>query len=391
MTLDLSIVICTLDEADAIGLVLGELDTTLAGLAAEVIVVDDSLDDATALAVRAFTPAHVSLRLIRREGARGLASAAAEGWAASQGRILGLMDGDGQHDPEVLPHLMAHLTDGDADIAVASRYMAGACTGLSGYRHALSASGTALAKGLTGVATTDPMAGLFLFRRTWWNAARDRLNPMGYKILLDLALSGDRAPRIVEVPTALRRRLGGRSKLDARVLADLAAHLIEKSTGGMIPAKFVLFGAVGASGVAVDLGVLAIATHQGAAFWMAQVMAVLAAMTSNFFFNNFLTFRERRLSGLAWWRGLAAFYAACGAGALLNQAIAMGAYDLGLAGPASALVGAVASAAWNYTSASKISWGADPIPMPQPGAPVRTRRFRRRLSSAEIKVWKGTA
>jgi dolichol-phosphate mannosyltransferase len=359
MTPDLSIVICTLDEADAIGRVLRELDDQLVGVSAEVIVVDDSLDEATALAVGAFVPAHVSLRLLRRHGARGLASAAADGWAVARGRVLGLMDGDGQHDPGVLSQLLARLEDEDADIAVASRYMAGAHTGLSGYRQALSLSGTALAKSVTGVATTDPMAGLFLFRRTWWEVARGRLNPMGYKILLDLALSGDGAPRIVEVPTTLRRRLGGASKLDARVLADLGAQLVERTTGGVVPARFALFGAVGASGVAVNVGLLTAATHQGVAFWLAQAIAVLAAMTSNFFLNNLLTFRDRRLSGAVWWRGLVAFYAACGAGALINQAISVGFHDLGLNGPASAVIGAITSAAWNYASASKITWGGD--------------------------------
>ena len=200
MTPDLSLVICTLNEQDSIAAVLGEVDACLSHLAVEIIVVDDSDDDLTCEAVRGFAPAHAEVRLLHRKGERGLASAAGAGWAMARGRVLGLMDGDGQHDPEVLGRLMAGLEAEGCDIGVASRYAKGARTGLAGFREALSQSGTWLAKRLTGVGTTDPLAGCFLFRREWWEEARPRMSPIGYKILLDLALSGRRRPKVVRDP-----------------------------------------------------------------------------------------------------------------------------------------------------------------------------------------------
>ena len=95
----LSLVVCTLDEAAAIPGVLHDLAAILGSLPHEVIVVDDSPGDATAEAVHAAQALYPQVRLIRRPGERGLASAAIEGWNEARGTILGVMDGDGQHDP----------------------------------------------------------------------------------------------------------------------------------------------------------------------------------------------------------------------------------------------------------------------------------------------------
>lgn len=357
MTPDLSLVICTLDESDSIASVLAEVEARLSHLSLEIIVVDDSDDERTAGAVRDYPATTAQVHLLHRRGERGLASAANAGWLMARGRVLGLMDGDGQHDPDLLAKLFEGLQGERCDIAVASRYMVGAVTGLIGFRQALSQSGTALAKALTGVNTTDPLAGCFLFTRAWWDEAKGRMAPVGYKVLLDLVLSGRRAPKVFESPTALRARIGGVSKLDTRVIADMAAQLIEKRSAGLISARFVLFGAVGASGVIVNVGLLTGLSALGMAYWVAQACAVFVAMTSNFALNNLLTFRDRRLTGPAFWRGLTAFALACTGGAVVNEAIGAGLHALGLMAPASALCGAVAAAAWNYTSASKLAWG----------------------------------
>lgn len=188
--------------------------------------------------------------------------------------------------------------------------------------------------------------------------AAPRMSPVGYKVLLDLALSGGRRPRVCETPTSLRSRFAGESKLDARVMAELAAQLVEKRTAGLVSARFVLFGAVGSTGVAVNVALLAALTGAGAPYWIAQGAAVMTAMTSNFVFNNVLTFRDRRLAGAAFWRGLFAFYLACTGGAILNQAVGMTLHGLGVMAVVAGLAGAVSAALWNFASVSRLSWGA---------------------------------
>lgn len=375
MAPDLSLVICTLDEADSIGPVLREALDHLAGVEVEIIVVDDSADERTADAVRACARLDPRILLLRRRGERGLATAAAAGWAMARGRVMGLMDGDGQHDPAVLPRLLAGLETTGADIAVASRYAPGARTGLTGFRHRLSRCGTLLTRVVTGTPTTDPLAGLFLFRRQWLDEARPRMSPVGYKVLLDLALSGWRVPRVFETPTTLRSRLAGESKLDMRVIAELAAQLVEKRSGGLLSARFVLFGAVGATGVVVNVALLSGLVAAGADFWVAQAASVAAAMTSNFALNNLLTFRDRRLTGAALWRGLLAFYAACTGGALINQGVGMSLHALHAPAAVAGLSGALLAALWNYSAASTMAWGGQPAKSGRRVAPLPTPRL----------------
>ncbi|MFX8106487.1 hypothetical protein ABTK92_19260, partial [Acinetobacter baumannii] len=92
-------------------------------------------------------------------------------------------------------------------------------------------------------------------------------------------------PTIVECTTALRPRLGGASKLDVRVIADLAALLVEKRLGGLIPARFVLFTGVGLSGVIVNVAGLLLLHRLGAPHQLALMAAIFSAMSWNFWLN----------------------------------------------------------------------------------------------------------
>ncbi len=351
-------VICVLDEADAIGPVLDELTAELDGLSFEVIVVDDSADGATAAVVRGRRALNPRIRLLRREGARGLASAAIAGWEAARGQVLGLMDGDGQHDPRLVRRLLAALDDGDAELAVASRYLTGEGTGLTGRRDLISRAGTGAVQVLLGARVSDPMSGLFLMRRGWYAAVRERLAGVGFKILVDVMTSGRTPPRVVEAPTALRTRLGGASKLDLRVMADLAALVVEKRSGGLLAARLVLFLGVGASGLFVHLAALLATDHAGLGLWLGQALAIWIAMTWNFWANNLLTFRDQRLRGRAALGGLGRFYGGCLLGAGVSEAAAVGLNALGASDIAAGLLGAVGGGLFNFAAARAAVWRA---------------------------------
>jgi dolichol-phosphate mannosyltransferase len=161
----------------------------------------------------------------------------------------------------------------------------------------------------------------------------------------------------VQVPTALRPRGSGESKLDLRVALDLVALVVEKRTGGLLSARFVLFAGVGLSGMVVNLAVLTVAHALGArSFALSAGAATVVAMVWNFLLNNVLTFRERRLRGTAFWRGLMMFCLASATGGLLAEAVGIGVLRLipswGVAGIAGALAGGVL----NYLLASRLSW-----------------------------------
>ena len=355
---DISLVICTLDEEASIGRVLGSVRAALNGRNFEIIVVDDSMSEATGDLVRGISLDDGRVRLIRRRDARGLASAAIAGWEAARGEVLAIMDGDGQHDPMVLAKLIDTL--GDADVAVGSRYMVGADTGLTGMRQLISQAGTLASRALIGAAVTDPLSGLFAMRRDWFEAVRPRLSGLGFKILADVLACGPRSPMVVEAPTRLGCRIGGQSKLDFRVMAELAGQLAQARSKGLIPARFVMFAGVGATGVVTHMTALLALTIAGAPFWAAQLGAVAVAMTGNFLLNNALTFRDLRLRGLAMWHGLAGFYLVCAGGGLISEIVGTGLQRMGGHWIAAGLTGAVCAAVWNYWSASRAAWGHPP-------------------------------
>lgn len=356
----LSVVICTLDEAEAIGGVLAETSAALAGIRHELIVVDDSPDDRTAEAVLAVQASLPGIRLVRRRDGRGLSSAVIAGWDAAEGAVLAAMDGDGQHDPLVLRRLLAALERERADLAIGSRYLDGD-SGLSGFRARLSEFGTALTSLILGLRIADPLSGLFLVRREWFEAVRPRLSGVGFKILVDTIASGRRRPVAVQVPTALRPRAGGRSKLDLRVAAELCALLVEKRTGGILRAQFLLFAGVGLSGGVVNLGALSLARALGAgSFGWSEAGAIALAMVWNFWLNNALTFRDRRLRGAALWQGLILFCLGSTAGAAAGEAAALAAFRAQAGWLSAGLVSVATGGVLNYLAASRLSWRGRP-------------------------------
>jgi dolichol-phosphate mannosyltransferase len=205
---------------------------------------------------------------------------------------------------------------------------------------------------------TDPMSGFFVVRRSFLDRVVRRLYGRGFKILLDLIAAARGQVRITELPYRMRSRQHGDSKLGARVIAEFFMLLLYHLTGRFLPARFFLFGAVGLTGVAVHLAVLAaaFAATEGS-FLASQALATWVAMTSNFFLNNAFTYGDQRLRGAGLWRGLASFYVACGIGAFINIAVAEWLYLQSAAYWAAGTAGALIAAVWNFFTTASLTWG----------------------------------
>jgi dolichol-phosphate mannosyltransferase len=270
----LSVVICTLDEHEAIGSVLRELDAHLDGTRYEIIVVDDSTDERTGDVVNAYRASNPHVRLLRRRNASGLSSAAIAGWDIAKGGFLAIMDGDGQHDPALMKALLSTFDDPAIDVAVASRYLGNAGSGLTGMRHAISRAGTWLTDTALGVPLADPLSGCFAMTRDWYNQVRSQLSGLGFKILIDVVASGQRRPHTAQVPTMLRERAGGTSKLDTRVVVDLITLLIEKRTRGKITANAIMHGIGAATMLFVQSLSMGVLMKGGAPLLLAVVLSV---------------------------------------------------------------------------------------------------------------------
>jgi dolichol-phosphate mannosyltransferase len=359
---ELTVVVPCFNEAGNVPAMVQRLDRTLAGIAWEVVFVDDDSPDGTAAVARRIASADARVRCVRRIGRRGLASACVEGALSSSADLVAVIDGDLQHDETLLPRMAALLRDDAADIVVGSRHAAGgdAAGGLSPIRRAVSDLGGAMSRAVLPVPVADPMSGFFMMPRPLFEAIAPRLTATGFKILLDLLVSAGRKLRVRELPYRFRARQHGESKLDALVLLEFAGLLLDKALGGLLPLRFVAFAAVGAAGVVVHLAVLG-ALHRLLLmpFDLSQGLATLAAMTANFLLNNQITYRHEKLRGPRLLRGLLLFYVVCGFGAAANLGVAsLLLRDGVLAWGAAGAVGAIMTVVWNYAVSSTLVWRA---------------------------------
>jgi dolichol-phosphate mannosyltransferase len=356
---EVSIIVPTYNERGNIEPLLTGITAALEGLAWEVIFVDDDSSDGTAAAAQAIYAREPRVRTIRRVGRRGLASACIEGMLASSAPAVAVMDADLQHDPMLLPLMFQRLLADQADVVVASRYVAGGDMGGWSVSRAKSSHMAArLAHALTGVAVHDPMSGYFMLRREIIERNARDLSGLGFKILLDILLTSDVPLRVVEVPLRFRPRLHGTSKASGAVAWEYLLFLAEKATGGRLPVRFIAFSAIGAAGVGVHFVVLLLALKLMALPFVAgQIAATSVSIVSNFTINNLLTYADQRLRGWRWVMGLVSFALICGFGAFANVGIAAWLFARQVGWPLAALAGIAVSAVWNYGVSARYTWG----------------------------------
>ena len=359
--LQLAIVLPTLNERDNIAPLIDRIEGALGPSGWEVLVVDDNSSDGTAEEARRLAIADPRLRVIQRIGRRGLASAAIEGFCATAAPFVAVMDADHQHDPALLAPMLASVQAGEAEVAVASRFAAGASMAEWNRpdREKLSGVANALARRLTGVELSDPMSGYFLLHTATARRLVPNLSGIGFKILLDLLATANPSLKVKDFPMNFSARRSGESKLDRAVAFDFLAGLYDKSFGRIIPTRFALFGTVGVVGVGVHMAILYFCLLVfGAGFAWGQAAATFGAMSFNFWLNNWLTYRDARLNGaVALLRGWFSFIVACSVGAFANVAVATTLHDYGVHTLPAALAGIALGSVWNYALSSRFVWG----------------------------------
>jgi len=210
---EFGLVIPTLNEGENLPLLLSRIQKSMRSmdLTYEVLIVDDDSRDGTAEVVADYAASDASIRLLVRHGCTGLAGAVIHGWKHTNASLLGVMDGDLQHPPELVPVLVDRVRDG-VDIAVASRYaQALSAGGLSPARKAISRVGTLVSMPLQrpGLRIQDPLSGFFVIRRECIEGVD--LQPEGFKILLEILARGN-VRSVAEVPFQFSPRLKGTSK-----------------------------------------------------------------------------------------------------------------------------------------------------------------------------------
>jgi dolichol-phosphate mannosyltransferase len=359
--LDLAIVIPVFNERGNVPLLVAALDRVLAGRAWEAIFVDDDSPDGTADAVRALARHDPRLRVLQRIGRRGLSTACIEGMCATAAPVVAVIDGDLQHDEALLPRMADALAaDPALDLVIGSRFVAGGGTGSwDDERVAKSALATRLSRRVLKADLSDPMSGFFMIRTPMVRAIVPALSGIGFKILLDILTAAPQPLRFAELPYVFRTRAVGESKLDHVVALEYLIALYDRMFGRLVPVRFVMFSAIGTAGAIVHLAALGLLIELGSGFIPATIVATMVAMTFNFYLNNLLTYRDRRLrGGRALLRGWVSFCAVCSVGAVANVGVAAFLYDVrGGAWALPALAGIAVGAVWNFALSSRFTWG----------------------------------
>jgi dolichol-phosphate mannosyltransferase len=222
----LALIIPTLNEAENLPPLLRHVRAILApvGIDYEVLVVDDNSCDGTEMIVSAIAREDEHVHLLVRKGERGLSGAVLYGWRNTDAAILGAMDADLQHPPELLLALMSAIDAGN-DLAIGSRYTAGGRLGdWNPFRKLLSAAAVWVTWPIqrTGIRAKDPMSGYFLVRREC--VEKIQFQPSGFKLLLEILVRG-RIRSVAEVPFAFGQRYRGASKANFNVAWDYAKLL----------------------------------------------------------------------------------------------------------------------------------------------------------------------
>jgi dolichol-phosphate mannosyltransferase len=381
----LSVIVPTFNEAlnieNVIAQLAGPLDVRL-GTAYEIIVVDDDSPDGTWRIAEDLAHRHPQLRVLRRRGESGLATAVVRGWQAARGEVLCVIDADLQHPPQITVDLY-DLIERGADLAVASRHLeGGGVSDWSVLRRIVSRTaqliGLIVLPGVVG-RVSDPMSGFFMLRRGAIEGVA--LSPLGYKILIEVLARG-RFHWIGEVPYVFNERAHGGSKASAAVYAAYLGHLIRLRFASTPFNRFVRFVVVGLSGVVVDMGLLYLLSDPSRLGWgltRSKLVAAEAAIVNNFLWNDLWTFgdRSRREPGLRMrLRRFGSFQLICLAGAVLNVILLN--IQFNLFHMNRYLANAISIAlvtAWNFWLNLKLSWGVtDPsldIAPPSPRQPSR--------------------
>lgn len=313
---EVTVILPTYNEAANLPVLLERLDLTLAHLDYEIVVVDDDSPDGTWRVAEEHASRSPRIRVLRRVGRRGLSSAVVEGMAMAQGRVLAVMDADLQHDEAVLPRMVAAVSQGGAEVCVATRATDEGSYGSFGpLRRLVSEAGTVLAHQMLGVQVSDPMSGYFAVSRARYERVRGQLSGRGFKILLEVLALGPR-PRVAEVGYRFRERAAGTTKLSSSVGLAYLASVAELAVARLVASRYPHYLAVALMAVALraTLGRVPVVAGLAGA-------ATEAAIVAEFALHGSWTFHPAATRGWRWLGPLVRFHLVAGYGLLASRGV----------------------------------------------------------------------
>lgn len=320
-----SIILPTYNEAKNIPIILKKIHSTLSDhdISHEIIIADDNSPDGTWKVAEDLQSKYPMLRVLRRMENKGLSPAIIDGFRASIGRYLIVMDANMQHDEKVLPQFIKKFEKGASIVIGTRKAHGGRIHGWSKRRKFISWGATIVAKLFMFHSTSDPMSGFFGISRKSFHEITEKINPRSFKILLEILVKCEKK-NIEEVGYTFKPKTHSKNKLSGSVIVQYLLGLYDIRLGRFIPIRFLKYGIVGASGVLVNQAGLFSGIH----FFHftkenALILGIELSIISNFLFNNYFTFRDRRKTGiLEILNGLILFHLIAILAAVINFSVA---------------------------------------------------------------------
>jgi len=333
-----SVIIPTYNESENILRLITEIEKNLpTSHFTEIIIVDDNSPDGTGKLVENYieeqntkldkgkdnssitNSKNYRVKIVHRRAKNGLIPAILDGVKQSSGMNVLIMDADFSHPPEVIPKMMCELALNPNSIIIGSRFIeGGSVVGWPQRRKLLSKGASALARlGLNVKRVKDPMSGFFALPREL--IQKISIDTKGYKILLEILVKNREIP-IKEIPYTFTDRQSGKSKMNYNVIMNYAEAIWQLYKHGQksgqvkiserVNKKSVLFISkagryytVGFSGLIINYIISFLLANDVANsvrllsnvwYLEASIIGVAISSTSNFFFNKYWTFEDKR-------------------------------------------------------------------------------------------------
>jgi dolichol-phosphate mannosyltransferase len=161
----------------------------------------------------------------KKSEGRGLSSAVLLGFQKAKYSNILCMDADLQHEPEAVYSVAKPVLEKKAEFSIGSRYCGGGGFGFDWaiHRRLISSVATMLAFGVSK--STDPMSGFFCTRKDVLARRWDKINPIGFKIGLEIMARSNACP-VADVPITFQSRIAGESKLTMKQNVQYIQQLV---------------------------------------------------------------------------------------------------------------------------------------------------------------------
>ncbi len=200
----------------------------------DILFVDDGSPDGTAAKIKALQAEFEGrIQLLERKGKLGLGTAYIAGfrWALEKKYAFVFeMDCDFSHNPEDLIRLHAACSEGNADVAIGSRYITGVnVVNWPMKRVLLSYYASAYVRMITGMTIRDTTAGFKCYRREVLERIElDKIKFMGYAFQIEMKFTAWKCGfNLVEVPIIFYDRTLGQSKMSGKIFREAVIGVIE--------------------------------------------------------------------------------------------------------------------------------------------------------------------